>query len=297
MPIPNFLIVGAAKSGTTSLSNYLKQHPDIYISSIKEPKFMVAHSIDFPTKPNKKVVVVKDWKEYENLFAAVTTETAIGEASAVYLYQYETAISNIKKYLGDPKIILILRNPVERTFSAYTHFLREGLEKLSFEEAINNEEKRIADRWGFLWHYKSASQYFQQVKAYLESFNNVKIVLNEELKNDRSGVIKNLYDFLEVDPTFEPDLTMTLNPSGVPKSGALYRLLARPNVVKKLGKKAMGLFMTDEKMRKRSLGWQSKLVTKPQMSEADRSYLKEYFREDILKLQDLLGRDLSNWID
>ena len=144
--LPNFLIVGAAKSGTTSLYHYLKQHPEIYMSPVKEPKFITAQFLSFPFKGigDEKVEqnIVKSYNEYCNLFKDVSKEKIIGEASPDNLYFFEKAINIIIYHLKNPKIIIILRNPIERAFSAYMYFINCNREYLSFEEALKEEEKR-----------------------------------------------------------------------------------------------------------------------------------------------------------
>ena len=138
--LPNFLVVGAAKSGTSSLHNYLNQHPEIFMPSfrdgvnVKEPQFFVRESV-----MDRLHSGIWNWQDYKDLFFQVKDEKAIGEASVFYLYYFEEAINNIKKYLGDQiKIIIILRNPIDRAYSAYQHVSRSMKEELSFEEALDS---------------------------------------------------------------------------------------------------------------------------------------------------------------
>jgi len=144
--LPNFLIVGAAKSGTTSLYHYLKQHTEIYMSSIKEPKFITSQFLTFPFKGtgDEKVEqnIIKSFREYCNLFKDVNNDKMIGEASADNLYFFKKAINIITHYLKKPKIIIILRNPIERAFSHFNQFIRDNREYLSFEEALKEEKNR-----------------------------------------------------------------------------------------------------------------------------------------------------------
>ena len=109
--LPNFLIVGAAKSGTTSLYHYLKEHPEIYMSPVKEPKFITSQFLTFPFegKGDEKVEknIIKSFREYCNLFKDVNNEKIIGEASVDNIYFNDDAIKNIKKYLGNVKIVIV----------------------------------------------------------------------------------------------------------------------------------------------------------------------------------------------
>jgi len=118
MPLPNFLIVGAAKAGTTSLGNYLSAHPNVFLSTPSEPKFLTSGFLEFPHQgPGDAEIdegVISDFDEYKRLFEGGKTAEARGEASADLLYYHERAIPVIREVLGDPKIIIILRDPVER---------------------------------------------------------------------------------------------------------------------------------------------------------------------------------------
>ncbi len=303
LKLPNFLIVGAAKSGTTSLSYYLKQHRQIYISPVKEPKFFTAQFLNFPIKGIGDDVVekhiVKNFEDYKALFKWVTPERkAIGEASVDNLYYHENAIKQIKKYLGDPKIIMILRNPVSRAFSAYTHLVRDDREKLSFEDGLQAELKRMRDNWEFMWFYKDVGLYYAQVKDYLENFSNVRIYLTEDLEKRPLETVKDIFKFLEVDDEFVPDVSVKYNVSGVPKRKIYAKISKNLNTLgsflekranylfPKKGIKIIGFF---EKIR-------AKEVQKPKMRYETQEMLLEFYREDILKTQKIIGRDLSNWL-
>jgi hypothetical protein len=171
--LPNFLIVGAAKSGTSALHNYLNQHPDVFMPSynteginIKEPQFFVKQMV-----MNRIHSGVWDWESYKDLFKQAQNYQAIGEASVFYLYYFEEAIKNIKQYLtNEVKIIIILRNPINRAFSAHQHVSRSIKENLSFEDAISLEEKRLMNNETLtpMVMYKDMGLYCAMVNAYLE---------------------------------------------------------------------------------------------------------------------------------
>ena len=145
--LPNFLLVGAAKCGTSSLHKYLDQHPEIFMSKHKEPRFISSQATPFPLNgPGDHKVeawYVKNYDDYEKLFEGAGEYPAVGESSADTLYFYKGTIPVIKKYLGDPKIVIMLRNPVKRAFSAYQHLVRDLREDLSFEEGLEREPERI----------------------------------------------------------------------------------------------------------------------------------------------------------
>jgi len=298
--LPNFLIVGAPKCGTTSLYHYLAQHPEVYMSSVKEPRFITSQFLKFPLKGigDKKIEkkIIKNFDMYKKLFENVNNEKAIGEASADNLYLYKDSVKYIKDYMGDVKIIIILRNPVERTFSNYQMLLANMREYLSFEDALKAEEKRKNMNWAYAWHYKSISFYYNQVKAYMENFGQIKIYLYEDLQSNTALMIKDLYKFLQVDSTFMPDIHFQYNVGGIPKNNFIQKLLLEFDVPKNVIKQIFYLFLSKEKTHKLKETFRKKNMKKIQMKPETRSYLIAVFREDILKLQDLIQKDLSSWL-
>ena len=200
--LPNFLIVGAAKSGTSSLHNFLRKHHDVFMPNyihnikVKEPRFFVKNSIE-----GRVNNYVDNFEDYKKLFRKSCGKSAVGEASVFYLYFFEEAISNIKKHLGnDIKIIILLRNPVERALSAYNHVSRTKLENLSFEEAIRIEDHRFKNNKNItpMINYKNMGLYYKMVKAYIESFKDVKIILFEDFIYNTNKSVNDCFDFLKL---------------------------------------------------------------------------------------------------
>ncbi len=155
MPTPNFFVIGAARSGTTSLYHYLKQHPQIYISPVKEPRFFafkgVADNLDSYYEPSGSDIVkesITSFEAYCALFQGVSCEKAIGEASPLYLWSSK-ACENIHQTIPDAKLIAILRDPVERAFS---HFLLNK-ESNCFAQAVQDELSHVRDGWFSGWRH------------------------------------------------------------------------------------------------------------------------------------------------
>lgn len=296
MVMPNFLIIGAAKAGTTSLYYYLNQHPQIYMSSVKEPRFFAleGEKLNFQN-PDQGInhTSVTSLDEYCALFNEVTDEMAIGEASPLYLYSTK-ATERIKHYIPDAKLIAILRDPVQRAFSCYTHLVRENYEKLSFEQGLKEEEQRIQKNWAHLWHYKHGGYYYKQLKRYFDTFpaEQIKVFLYEELNTDSVAVVQDTLRFLGVDDSFVPDLTR-MNVSGVPKSRLLHTFLNTNNPVRNFLKP---LFPKDlrESASRQIKKWN--LERKLTLAPETRNDLINLYREDILQLQDLIQKDLSKWL-
>ncbi|PIG94472.1 sulfotransferase [Gloeocapsopsis sp. IPPAS B-1203] len=296
MTMPNFLVVGAAKAGTTALYYYLKQHPQIYMSPEKEPKFFALEGdkLDFRGPGDRENIcksAITDIETYRQLFQGVTNEIAIGEASPLYLYSPKAA-ERIKKYIPDAKLIAILRNPIERAYSGYIMHVREGRETAKdFAEALQQEETRIRNNWGW-GHYVNVGFYHTQLKRYLELFDReqIRVYLYEDLKTDPIKLVQDIFKFLGVDDTFVPDTSLKYNVAGVPKNDAIKTLIKNFSSIKP----AMNLLVPD-KLRHYL---RSKIYEKPPtLSKEIHQNLIEVYREDILSLQKFLQRDLSKWLE
>jgi hypothetical protein len=297
--LPNFLLVGAAKSGTTALYYQLKGHPEIFLSSIKEPCFFSAGFLRLPQQGilDDRKVYVKTFADYCNLFAGAAGKKAIGEASADTLYYYKKTIPAIKQVLGDPRIIILVRNPVDRAFSAYLHLVRDNREYLSFEEGLAREDERIRRDWQCMWHYKKRGMYYDQVKAFMKEFSRVQVLLYDDFKQDPLAVIKQVCQFLEIDPGYRPaDTRARYNASGVPRFKSLNNIFLMKNVVQRTFRKVGSAILTEEGWVKFRDNLRAKLFMKAKMKPETRAYLQQEFRLEILKLQDLLLRDLGAWL-
>ena len=295
--MPNFLILGAAKSGTTALYHYLKQHPQVYLSPIKETEFFAfeGEELNFQGPKDLPRLSITTLEDYQAQFDSVEDEIAIGEASPVYLYSSK-APERIYNYLPDAKLIVILRNPVERAYSQFLMFIRDGREPLQdFMQAVDEEDTRIAKNWAWGWHYLRLGLYHQQLKRYVERYpqKQIKVYLYEELKSNSDGMLKDILNFLEVDNTFIPNTSVKHNISGIPQNKLIQSWLYEKNIIKKVVKPFL-----PQKLRKEifiKLKNQQKLH-KPELSSEVRQQLLPFFREDILELQELIGKDLSGWL-
>ncbi len=299
MPGPDFLIAGAAKAGTTSLYHYLNQHPEIYMSPVKEPDYFGGHCWKLPLHnifgPNPSLQIYQDWNEYSDLYLKADGRMT-GEASPSTLYFHDIAIPEIKKRLGDPKIIIFLRDPAERSYSHYSFLKRDGKENLSFEQSLEEEEKRKIQNFHYGYFYKSLGYYSEQVSAFTNTFSHVYVGLFEDLINKPEDTLRDVFSFLEVDDSFKPEI-MAFNVSGNPRSGKLNRFLRKKNIVRDLARPVIDLLMSEEfKNRLVEKIHQANMAEKdPVPAEVARSLQKGY-EEDIRRLEDIIGRDLSAWM-
>jgi hypothetical protein len=307
--LPNFLIVGAAKCGTSSLFHYVRQHPDVFMPEKKEPRFFLSSllrnvSPNDPQSRNLEERSTFDFEDYVKLFESAGDEKAIGEATVTYLYHYEVAIPEITEYLGDPRIIMILRNPVDRAFSSYVYSLSlyssfaDDFEVLSFEECLELEGERKRENWTEINLHQDGGFYYEQVRAYMESFSAVQVNLYDDLVEDALGLVQGVYEFLGVDPAFVPHTGTKRNvSSGYPKSVFFHRFLTRPNILKSIMRPVVRRILPQETRAGLYEGLKSRNLITPEMKPETRERLKNAYRGDILKLQDLIERDLSHWLE
>lgn len=296
---PNFLIVGAAKTGTTSIFEYLKQHPDIFLPTKETFHFISeiyrGNNLPYPAqRPHEEIVF--DEAAFLGAYEAAGDQTILGEIATGYLYYPEIAIPNIKKMLGDDLyMVAVLRNPVGRTYSGYTFFSRDLHEKLSFEDALAAEKERTEANWDFMWHYVAHSKYADSVKAYQDAFPNLKVMFFDDLKEDPAAFMKELYEYLGVDPEVDMDLSMK-NVSGAPKSKVFQTLITQENPIKKLFRPLLRAFFGRE-ARHRIRQWLKARNVGDRDSITNEQYnaLLPEFEEDVKKLERLTGRDLSSW--
>lgn len=295
MTLPNFLIIGAGKSGTTSLYEYLKQHPQVYMSPIKETNYFayengIEHLLD------NKIAFVKTLDEYATLFRDATIEKAIGEASPRYMWCSRTA-ARIKEQLPAAKLIAILRNPVDRAYSAFNMKVGNGTETRSFGEALRAEQEASAEnRVRGETRYIENGRYNKLLQPYFELFPREQIAVHlfDDLAANPNAVMQRIFQFLNVDDTFVPQLRTRHNPSGSPPVAALNVLFRKTRFTKILRRSlppVVSTFLMDKQAELKGR------LLKTQVLDCElRALLHEKFRNDIVALQATLQRDLSHWL-
>ena len=294
----DFIVAGAAKSGTTSLYHFLNSHPDIFIPEVKECRFFSKLDKQFSGLGAEYFAnegITED-EEYEKLFHG-HEQHVCGDISNDYLYYHGRSIENIVKYVGlHVRIIIILRNPVDRAFSSYMHHIREGWETLDFRKALDFEEQRIKENWGWTYHFKNAGLYSEGVRNYMNTFKNTRIYLYEDLQR-REWLINDICQFLNVDPDLiEDHLIKKFNKSGRPRfrfindfsngNGKTAKLI-KPIVKRILPNK----IRMELKQKIKDVNLINEVIT-----NEDRAYLIDYYQEDIKKLETVIQRDLSGWL-
>lgn len=298
MKPPHFLVVGAARAGTTSLHYYLRQHPELFIPARKEPCFFTFPEKRPTFKHGKFSFAVHDPEKYFSLFDEAKDGQVCGEVSTPYLYLYDETIHNIKKYHYDHqelKILILLRDPVHRAFSQYMWRVRDGREDLSFDEAIAMEASRMKKGYSFDYFYLDRGMYYKQVKAYLDSFKSVKVVLTDDMINDAEGMLRVICRFLGVDQQHLFRTVHEQNISYEPRWNFLGRLITSES---RLKFNLLNQLPDNWKkgIRHQFDRWNMKARSPLLLSTDSEAYLRSVYREDILRLQDLIGRDLSAWL-
>jgi len=294
MALPNLLIVGAAKSGTTSLHNYLNQHPSVFMCSPKEPHFLINKEIGEQRIPN----AVLNIKDYKALFKEASNKIYRGESSVMYLSFPEFAIKNINKYLSeDVKIIIMLRNPVERAYSGYQHVKRYNLmESLSFEKALDQSEKRYHNTSNMTpsSRYLELGMYFEQVKKFIEEFNNVHVIIYDDYKNDFISEIDSVFKFLDLD-RFKVNAEKKHMVGGWEwKNERIKFLMMKKTLFKRVLKFLLPFKVLRQIIRENLHKINTNKIEK--INPETEKWLKEYYKRDIEKLSLLLDKNLNNWI-
>ena len=295
--LPNFVVIGAGRSGTTSLHNYLAQHPDIYVSRKKSPNYFVAQDPQPAWENATLQAMAKQWistrKAYEAQFDGVTTERAIGDISPVYLQSIHTA-KRIKETLApSTKLVAILRNPVDRAYAHYLGRRRDGLELVDDFNAIVDRELTapLNDDVAF-GSYIGCGRYHHFLKPFFEQFPaaNIRVYLFDQLQKDLSGLLRDLFSFLDVDPDYQVDTAFSHNQTGIIKNPLLRSLWTKSVGLRTRMRPYLPAFI-----RHGSRSMLAQQVSKPSLGEDARQRISAALHEDTQALQQLINMDLSSW--
>ncbi|MEZ4515539.1 MAG: sulfotransferase [Chloroflexota bacterium] len=280
--LPDFIIGGALKSGTTSLYYYLRQHPDIYMPSLKEPRYFAFDETNPEHVGNAGFFSIRTLEDYAHLFDDAMPTQVRGEASPHYMLS-ELAPERIARTIPDVKLIFSLRNPVQRAYSGYWHEYRLGHETRTVEEALTGDDYLV-----------TTGCYAARLAPWYDTFDasRIKLVLFDDIKADPVGVVSDLCRFLEVSPDFEFD-TAVRNQGGAMRNVRLGRVLEKLKThplrskLNPLLPEVVRTSLVDVRSRN--------FEAPPPMSAEVAAYLNDYYADDILKLEEITGRDLSAW--
>ena len=301
MTLPNFLVIGAGRAGTTSLYHYLRQHPDVFMSPVKETNFFVQRALaaagQMPEEAERASFPVRSLEQYRALFAGVSEERAIGEASPRYLSDDPCAADEIADLLPDARLVAVLRDPIERAHSSYLFHRRDGREQRPFERAVRQELDGVQDdglRHGQR-RYLALGFYDRLLAPYFERFppERIGLFLFDDLVRDPGSFLRGVFGFLDVDPAFEPRVDVRYNAAGLPRGfWARTAFKKRPWAVSAKRSLPAGV-------RHRLDRWIEALraprLEAPALSDEVRRELEALYAEDLGRLEQRIGRSLAPW--
>ena len=312
----NFFLIGAAKSGTTSLYERMSAHAEVYLSPLKEPNFF-STDIDpknfseafkantqldlrryFKTSPlpQQQVGFVRELSDYNRLFEAVDSESVIGECSTSYLYS-KTAAQEVRAYNAQAKILVVLRNPVDRLFSHYLMARKYGFTADELRIAIEKDQRLKQKGWGQSELFVELGQYAEQLERWYKEFprEQIKVLFTEDLKSEETWV--QLYRWLGIAANLpeegrKKDGVTTIgqkdnaNTAGLARFEKLNRWLTEKGLKKALGK------LIPPIIKRKLLYFYYTDVNLPTLNEADRKYIASFYDKDRERLTQLIDRDL-----
>ena len=300
-PNINLFIVGAAKSGTTSLYNYLNQHADVFFPKVKEPNYYSNIESEDPLvyNPPKEGVfyhnkIINDETVYFSLYNSSGNYKVVGDSSPSYLWDTETS-KRIYSDFPDAKILIILRNPVMRTFSHYLMNLKSGIEtETDFLKALKRDEAIKPKVWGDgkVLLYKELGLYYKQVKTYFDTFKkeHIKVVIYEEFFKDLEQGLVDVFKFLEIESGQNINFEEIHNKYSAPKNGLSKYVLqykTKLGFIRNIAPEKLKTFLNKNVFYKDT--------QKPELDNDAKLYLQNVFEEDIKKLEVLLNKNLDSW--
>lgn len=298
--LPNFLIIGAARSGTTAVARALGQHPDVFMTTPKETHFFAhpGQSQKYAGPGDEEMInsqLITDPDAYLRLYDRASSYRARGEGSVSTLFRPEVSIDAIRRFADpDVRLIAILREPAERAYSSYLYLRGRGFERAeTFAEGLRLEPERTADNFHHMWRYEAMSRYADQLPAFQDEFGDrLQVHIFEEYRSSPTESLQRMCQFLDIDSEVAFDTELNVNRGGVPRS----RLLSRAMGVARSSSSitAMVKRLTPYSMRERI---RAANLSRPNAEEATLTALRDRCRGDVRAVESALGRDIPLWTD
>lgn len=295
--MPDFLVIGAARAGTTALYSFLRQAPDIFMPRVKEPNFFAYEGQSLACRgPGADFInnSITDLDDYCALFDPAPETAILGEASPLYLFE-PRAPERIHHHIPQARLVVILRNPVEQAYSHFLYATRLRIEPLdSFPRALEQENRRLAEGWQPLFGYSSFPRYAEQLERYFALFPREQILIRtyEQWSAKPEKTLSEILAFVGADPGFLPDLTDRHNAGGIPRNRMVQDFLMKPNFVTG----AIGHILP-KPTRLRIRDWLSGFNTQRDaaMPAEARKILHDRLDGEIARLETLIDCDLGHW--
>lgn len=301
MHYPDFYVIGAPKAGSTALHAALARHPQLFLSAVKEPKFFLTDGPPSPPKGPGDAHSVREWvwraQDYSALFADAPAGQLRGESTPFYLWSTE-AHQRIKAATPNARMIAVVRDPVDRAYSNWTHLWCDGYEpEADFRTACSLQEQRAAAGWAPFWRYLEIGRYGGQLAALYSVFarEQVHVLRYRDLVDRPVETLDTVCRFLGVETgridmvgsanvsTWVPDAPLNTALRRVIRAGAQLGQFAPPRV-----------WRTAEKPLRRALHRGHR--NRPELPEHVRRDLTAYFVDDLALLGDLTDTDYSDWL-
>lgn len=302
--VPTFLVAGAGRSGTTGLVEGLRTHPDVFITAPKEPHYFALHGLepDFRAPGDAATinrVAVTDRAAYLSLFGAANGRAVMGDGSVSTLYYHRRSIPEILAVNPEMRVVAILRDPVERAFSAYQYMRARGFEpEEKFLDAVAREGDRIQANWHHLWHYVQMGRYAEAVEDFFDRMPSGQFAVwfYDELEADYGRTVAQVLRFIGAPEANREGVGVPrVNVSGTPRSRTAHRLIwaATRNEVIRSQVKRLTSYRLREFIRRQAL-------RRGEVDQKTRAALEPQFRDDIASLARLLEerhpRPLPRWL-
>lgn len=295
----DFVIAGTFKGASSTLAYELGRHRQISIPRPKDPYYYLSAATDSLTGPERfmqahRAGVVQDSAAFAALFPDDGGATLKGDATPLYMYCHDLVISAIQADNPDAKIVLILRNPVDRAFSNYNHNVKDGYESRSFAACIDSWEENERFPLHPFFHYIRAGFYDAQVAAWQAAFTDVKVITYEQIGTDAHLVLNEIASFLGIEPDFEPrEDAIRLNKSGKPRSAFLHRFILQENSFKRMLRPIYRAVLRSPHARKQVAERVKNFnIESQKMAASDRARLNALYAPDIAKISERVGMDL-----
>jgi len=293
---PDFLVIGAARSGTTALTSFLGEHPDVFVCTPKEPHFLAfpggaPHFSGLGDDDLVNRTAVRDEQSWRELFRG-RPERRRGEGSVTTLAHPDAAVPAIERYCAPGcRLVVMLRDPVDRAFSSWLYLRSRGYDAGSFEECLSAEEERTAAGWGHMWQLARLSRYAEQLAPFVAAHGDrLLVVVQEEFSADPDGQLRRVLEFLDVDPGVPIDASRQVNAAGLPRSRAVASALNGLRRSPALRRLVTAAVPHRQRERIRSAN-----LDRATIAPATRARLAADLAGDVRALEELIGRRLTVW--